>query len=278
MAISSFDTNAGPLIAISDGQLELGAELFSGMSDSEVASSLARVGQENGPVPIGLNTFVVRVGSRNILIDSGGKAVMPQTGKLLDGLKEAGLTSDDIDTILLTHMHPDHIGGLANGENAVFPNAQLHLHEAEYAFWQNSEYREKAPEEAKAFFDLAQHVLRVYRDRTSTFGGEIEIVPGILTVPLPGHTPGHTGYQIGVGERGVLCWGDIVHVQAFQMPHPEAAVAFDVDRELAVKTRTATFERAASDRLRIAGMHLKHPGVGFVVRDGDGYWLEPATH
>lgn len=275
-SIKKFAAGSGTITSIYDGELLLGPEMFSGISDAEVTKCLANIGQTEGPVSGSLNAYLYQDGDKTILIDSGGKAVIPGTGQLLDGLKLAGIAPRDIDMVLCTHLHPDHIGGLIDNGEAVFTNAELKVNEADREFWLNAENREKTPEDFKVFFDLAGAVLNAYRDRISTFIGEAEVVSGVNSVPLPGHTPGHSGFQIGDGENGLLIWGDIVHVQAFQMPQPKASIAFDVDSQTAVATRIAMFERASKERLRIAGMHLAHPGVGHVVTRGDGFWLEPA--
>ncbi|MGJ8531244.1 MAG: MBL fold metallo-hydrolase [Alphaproteobacteria bacterium] len=275
-SIKKFAAGSGTITSIYDGELLLGPEMFSGISDAEVTKCLANIGQTEGPVSGSLNAYLYQDGDKTILIDSGGKAAIPGTGQLLDGLKLAGIAPRDIDMVLCTHLHPDHIGGLIDNGEAVFTNAELKVNEADREFWLNAENREKTPEDFKVFFDLAGAVLNAYRDRISTFIGEAEVVSGVNSVPLPGHTPGHSGFQIGDGENGLLIWGDIVHVQAFQMPQPKASIAFDVDSQTAVATRIAMFERASKERLRIAGMHLAHPGVGHVVTRGDGFWLEPA--
>lgn len=275
-SIQKFAAGNGTITSIYDGELLLGPEMFSGISDAEVTKCLANIGQTEGPVSGSLNAYLYQDGDKTILIDTGGKAAIPGTGQLLDGLKLAGIAPQDIDMVLCTHLHPDHIGGLIDNGEAVFTNAELKVHEADREFWLNAENREKTPEDFKVFFDLAGGVLNAYQDRISTFIGEAEVVSGVNSVPLPGHTPGHSGFQIGDGENGLLIWGDIVHVQVFQMPQPKASIAFDVDSQTAVATRIAMFERASKERLRIAGMHLAHPGVGHVVARGDGFWLEPA--
>ncbi|WP_306258038.1 MBL fold metallo-hydrolase [Pararhizobium sp. IMCC21322] len=275
-SIKKFAAGNGTITSIYDGELLLGPEMFSGISDAEVTKCLANIGLTEGPVSGSLNAYIYQDGDKTILIDSGGKAAIPGTGQLLDGMKLAGIAPHDIDMVLCTHLHPDHIGGLIDEGEAVFTNAELKIHDTDREFWLNAENREKTPEDFKVFFDLAGAVLNAYQDRTSTFIGETEVVSGVNSVPLPGHTPGHSGFQIGDVENGLLIWGDIVHVQAFQMPQPKACIAFDVDSQTAAATRIAMFERASKERLRIAGMHLAHPGVGYVVPRGDGFWLEPA--
>lgn len=269
---------AGCLVTpICDGTLELGAEMFSGITDIEVEKCLKNIGLESGPVSGSLNAFLVKSGDKNILIDSGGGAMTPTTGNLLEGLRSSGITPEDIDIVLCTHLHPDHIGGLIESGSPVFKNAELKVHSAEPEFWQKPENRASAPEMFHGFFDLSNAIIEAYGDQLTTFDGETEVAPAINAVPLAGHTPGHCGFQIGDGDDGLLIWGDIVHVQGFQMPQPQASIAFDVDSELAVKTRIDMFERAVKNHLRIAGMHLSHPGLGHVVRLGEGFWFEPTS-
>lgn len=274
-SIKKFAAGNGTITSIYDGELLLGPEMFSGISEEEVADCLANIGQSEGPVAGSLNAYIYQDDNKTILIDSGGREAIPETGQLRDGMRQAGIAPDDIDIVLCTHLHPDHIGGLIEDGGAVFKNAELRVHEADREFWLSAENRNNTPEPFQGFFDLAGAVLTAYGDQVSTFSGETEIVSGVNTVLLEGHTPGHCGVQIGDGETGLLIWGDIVHVQAFQMPQPKAAIAFDVDPVKAVETRIAMFERASAERLRIAGMHLAHPGVGYVIRRADGFWLEP---
>lgn len=262
---------------ICDGTLELGAEVFSGITDAEAEKCIANIGLNSGPISGSLNAFLIKSGDQNILIDSGGGAMTPTTGNLVKGLKSSGVTPENIDTILCTHLHPDHIGGLLDNGSPVFKNAELKVHSAELNFWQEPTNRARSPEMFHGFFDLANTVIAAYGNQLTTFNGEIEVAPAINTVPLAGHTPGHCGFQIGDGDNGLLIWGDIVHVQAFQMPQPKASIVFDVDSALAVKTRVDMFERAVRNHLQIAGMHLSHPGLGHVVRSGDGFWFEPTS-
>lgn len=275
-SIKKFAAGNGTVTSIYDGELLIGPEMFSGISDEEVSKCLANIGQTEGPVAGSLNAYIYQEGGQTVLIDSGGRAAIPETGQLLEGMKLAGISPGDVDVVLCTHLHPDHVGGLIDNGEVVFANAELKFHEAERKFWLSAENREKTPEDFRAPFDLAGAVLNAYGDRISTFSGESEIVSGVNALPLAGHTPGHSGFQIGDGENGLLIWGDIVHVQAFQMPQPKASIAFDVDSQQAVEIRIAMFERASAERLRIAGMHLAHPGVGYVVRRDEGFWLEPA--
>lgn len=124
------------------------------------------------------------------------------------------------------------------------------------------------------WFDGARKAMATYLDRTRTFD-DGEVLPDITAVPLPGHTPGHTGYRLDGGSRSLLVWGDIVHLPQVQAPEPDAGVVFDVDDAMAVQTRSRMLDEAATDRLLIAGMHTEFPGLANVVREGTGFRIVP---
>ena len=181
--------------------------------------------------------------------------------------------------MILTHLHVDHAGGLVRDGKAVYPNAQIVVADAEAAFWLDEAIEAKAPDEAKPFFAIAQASLAPYGDRVTRLSqGTAEAAPGFEVTPLPGHTPGHTGYVIGQGTDRLWLWGDIVHSAALQFPRPEATIAFDTDRAAAAASRGLAFDRAANERLLVAGVHLPFPGLGYVTRGADeqGYRFVPA--
>ena len=212
-----------------------------------------------------------------MLIDTGSaKLLGPTMGDLPAGLKAAGVDPVSIDTVLLTHLHPDHVNGLLTADGrAAFPNAEVVVAEAEAKFWHDDGVAAKTPAEYRPFVKMARDALAAYPKRVRLFAGETEVLPGIAPVPEPGHTPGHTGYMLSSGGDSLWVWGDIVHVAAFQFPHPEWAVAFDTDPKQAVATRKAALDRAATDKLVVAGMHLPFPGRGHIFNDGGRYEFVP---
>lgn len=263
------------LTPLKDGVLELGAEMFPNLSSERASECLQNIGQTDGPVSGTLNSYLLQTQDNNILIDAGGGAFMPSTGNLVHALDKLGLKPSDIHTVLCTHLHPDHVGGLIADGNSVFQEANIVVHPFEIDFWRSDKNRANAPDMFEDFFNLANSVLDICQEQISTLQVGQSVLPGIEAVHLPGHTPGHCGFQIGHGSDGLLVWGDIVHVAAFQMPCPDASIAFDVDFEQAVKTRHRMFEQTLADKTLIAGMHLDHPGLGQIVRKGSGFWMEP---
>jgi glyoxylase-like metal-dependent hydrolase (beta-lactamase superfamily II) len=264
-ALASQEIGDLTITAVSDGYLHASFDFLANI-DSADASRM----QENAGITdhtsIHINCYLVRNGRRTILIDAGAGGFKQWGGRLKTNLLLAGIQPSQIDAILLTHAHPDHVGGLmdASGE-AVFPNAELVVHHREVAFWQDDGNLSRAPERARGNFLVARQAFDGYRNRLRTFEGG-EVLPGITVMPLPGHTAGHTGYRLDSGDKSLLVWGDIVHFPEIQIPRPEVSIAFDQDAHLAADTRSKLLDSVASDRLLIAGMHLGEPGFARIER------------
>lgn len=209
-----------------------------------------------------------------ILIDAGmGKVAGPNLGWLPNSLAMAGVTPADIELILMTHLHPDHCFGLVDQEGRpVFPNARLAMHRNEYDFWMTPEGEERAPDSLKPFFDMVRKSVEPYRDRIKLFQ-EGEVAPGMIAVPLPGHTPGHSGFTASSGGNTIFIWADIIHMPAIQPAWPDAGVIHDVDPDAAAATRRRVFADVAARDLLVAGCHLEFPAVARLIRDGEAYRL-----
>jgi len=225
-----------------------------------------------------LNCFVIERDWHTALVDTGGGGMAPSCGKLMENLRAAGYTPEAIDTVLITHLHPDHVGGAADAAGqAAFPNAILQVHQADIDFWVHSDMRERVPEPARVFFDMARAGVAAYAQagRLKPFTGG-EVFPGVQAVPLPGHTPGHSGYELVGDDETLLIWGDVFHVPEVQTRHPEATLGpFDVDQAQAAATRAAVLKRAVEEKLLVAGMHLHFPAFSHVVAHETGYGLLP---
>ncbi|QDG94646.1 MBL fold metallo-hydrolase (plasmid) [Rhizobium sp. NIBRBAC000502774] len=260
------------ITAVSDGYLHASFDFLANIDPADAARM-----QENAEITdqtsIHINCYLVRSGGRTILIDAGAGGFKQWGGRLKTNLLLVGIQPSEIDAILLTHAHPDHVGGLmdASGE-AVFPNAELVAHHREVAFWQDDGNLSRAPDRARGNFLVARQAFDGYRDRLRTFEGG-EVLPGVTAMPLPGHTAGHTGYRLDSGGKSLLIWGDIVHFPEIQIPRPDVSIAFDQDAHLAAETRTRLLDLANSERLLIAGMHLGKPGFAQVERIGGYYGI-----
>lgn len=190
-----------------------------------------------------------------VLVESEGKRILVDTGNgvadslMLPGLASIGVKPEDIDYLYITHFHGDHLGGMMNGEQVVFPNAQVYVSTLEYDAWMTSPALEKRREQAAKIMGAYQERLHKF-----SFG---ETLPGnVLAIDAVGHTPGHTAYLVDK----CLIIGDLLHGAALQIPHPELCATFDMDREKAVETRKRLLAEAKSKGFVLTGMHLPEPG------------------
>ena len=225
-----------------------------------------------------VNTFLIHSRGRLALIDTGsGNYLQPTAGFVQRNLAAAGIDPKSIDTVLLTHMHPDHSAGLTDMSNGqrLFPNAELVMHENELAHWFDDGAMAKVDERSRAlYFQAGREQVAPYKDRTRLFR-QGEVFPGVTAVPSLGHTPGHTAYLIASGNDQLMIWGDTVHVPEVQTAFPEAGMAFDTDLGAAAASRKRMFDRVAADGILIAGMHLHFPAFSHLARRGDAYALYP---
>lgn len=256
--------------AISDGHLTTSLDLLSHIDPAEAAQLQLKAGVGD-PSSIHINTYLARGNDRTILIDAGAGGIKGWGGELKENLLRAGVRPTDVDTILLTHAHPDHVGGLLDAQgHPVFPNAELLIHPRELAFWEDDGNLARSNERARGNFLLARQVFAGYR-RNLRLLAEGDVLPGISMVPLPGHTPGHTGYRVESDGRSALIWGDIVHFPHIQIARPDVSIAFDQDSQLAVTTRSTLLDMVSSDGLIVAGMHLGENGFARINRIKKGY-------
>ncbi|PDO85775.1 MBL fold metallo-hydrolase [Kosakonia pseudosacchari] len=261
---------------LSDGYLEGTFALLNGI-ETDHAEALLRA---NGVSPLprmNINACVVETTGHTILIDSGTGTPDGASGELPAALAAAGIDPLSIDTILLTHGHRDHIGGLAGPlQTPLFSNVQrLFVHEKELAFWRDETLYASAPEGLKRSFDIAKNAFSAYDDRLVPFTHE-DLLPGIQAVPLFGHTPGHSGFLLGNEKGSLLIWGDIVHFPYIQIARPEVSIAYDRDPALAAKTRNTLLDRVATDDISVCGMHFNLPTTAKLSRSGKSYALHYA--
>lgn len=263
--------------ALSDGYFAAPLANFVGADESKANELAAKVHIKPGRVPIPINTFVVNTKDKLYLIDTGiGGAFGAALGHLPRSLRSAGFEPEQFDAVLLTHLHIDHAGGLVANNAAVFPNAELIVSEEEAKYWLDPSFPAAAPERQRGMVPNAVKAMDTYKSRTTRFSRNATIGPGITSVPLLGHTPGHTGYLISDGSEQLLIWADIVHSAYLQCAMPAWGYSADVDKDAAMATRLATFKRVAADKTLIAGMHLPFPGFGHLSPEGAAYAFTPS--
>ncbi|MCY4289907.1 MAG: MBL fold metallo-hydrolase [Aestuariivita sp.] len=263
--------------AISDGHIPLPRETFIGVDEDQFNAALTAASLPEGDYEAPINAFIVEQNGRVHLVDSGAGTLLPSLGKVGGRIIEAGYAPEQVETLFVSHLHPDHVGGATDDNGPVFPNAALIVHEADHAFWTNPDNRASADDGAKLYFDIASNTLTAYQERLRLISGEEQVISGVTALPLPGHTPGHCGFTLSSGSDQLLIWSDIVHMQYLQLKDPNVAVAFDTDPQSAAIQRKKILDQAASDHLLVAGMHLAFPGMGQVEKaaDGQGYWFVP---
>jgi glyoxylase-like metal-dependent hydrolase (beta-lactamase superfamily II) len=262
--------------AISDGYLDAVYEFMRDIEPAE-AERILKEAYRPAPPRVSINCFVIHSAGRVALMETGsGDKMGPTLGKMPENLAKAGVETKAIDTIILTHMHPDHSNGLTDNDGkALFPNVELVVSERDVAHWHDDTAMARATERQKLrFFQWAREQVKPYMNRRRDAQGEV--FPGVTAMPLYGHTPGHTGYMVSSKGEQLLIWGDIVHMPDIQTRRPDVWMEPDVDGQAAIATRKRTMDMVATDRLLVAGMHMHFPGfLNLNRRSGGGYELVP---
>jgi len=269
--------------ALSDGTIDFPMDtLLSGESPAQIRAAFAKAFQKL-PAESSMNQFLVNTGSKLVLVDTGaGVFYGPTLGNTVASLRAAGYKPEQVDEVVITHMHADHIGGLVQDGKATFPNAVVRISRADVDFWMNAANESLAPEGVRGSFAVARKALAPYvaAGRLKPFDGETEIVPGVRALPAPGHTAGHTYYAVESKGQKLLVWGDVVHAAAVQFANPKVFIAWDSDGRGAQNARENALADAAREGYLVGGAHLPFPGLGHVVRaaDGKGYVFVPVSY
>jgi glyoxylase-like metal-dependent hydrolase (beta-lactamase superfamily II) len=226
--------------------------------------------------------FLVNTGKQLILIDAGSGTWFGggALGRMASSLRSAGYTPKQVDLVLVTHLHSDHIGGLTTHDGKrVYPNAEVYVAKEDNDFWLSPEIAAKAPKDAQPFFQSAQAIAAPYikAGKWHPFSSSESIVDGMQVVPLHGHTPGHTGYEFSSKGQKILFWGDTIHAQRVQLQHPEVTVVFDIDPAAAAATRNQLLPELAREDIVIAGPHMLFPSLGRLHKAESGYSWAPVS-
>lgn len=263
--------------ALSDGVLRLPVDkLLLNSSPKQIETALAEHHQ-GLPVVTSVNAYLINTGSKLILIDTGAGSLLGEgLGKLVANLEAAGYQPQQVDEIYLTHMHPDHLGGLTQNGKAAFPNAAVRVSQQDADFWLSESRLKQASPKEKASFENVIAALKPYQaaGHFKTFSNDGELSPGISVFAAHGHTPGHSIYLVESQGKKLLLLGDLIHVAAVQFAHPHVAISFDKDAKAAVAQRLRVFSDSAQRRVLVGGPHLSFPGLGYLNKQGEGYdWV-----
>lgn len=228
-------------------------------------------------LPTPFTPLLVNTGAKLVLIDTGtGGQFGPIGGDLVNTLAAAGVEPRMIDTILISHFHPDHINGIKDKDSRkVYLNAEIQVSEAEWAYWMDDANMNAAPVAMRPQFLNARRVFKDIAGEVKRFQPGRELVPGISSIAAYGHTPGHTAFTVSSGNQSILVLGDTTNHPWLFARHPHWQGVFDIDGPMAVETRKRLLDRAAADKLLVHGYHFPFPASGYIVKTATGYEVVP---
>jgi glyoxylase-like metal-dependent hydrolase (beta-lactamase superfamily II) len=236
-----------------------------------------------GMVTIPFNPQLINTGGKLILIDSGnGVANLEPSkgavGRTLQNLAAAGVDPKSVDIVLMSHLHPDHTNGIRAADGSMaFPNAEIMVPAADWAFWMSEENAAKAQsnEMMKNYFANVKKIYNGIESKVTKYEWGKEVAPGITSIEAPGHTPGHTAFAVASGNSKILIQSDVTNIPEFFLRNPDWHVAFDVDPVQAQATRHKFYDMASAEKALVVGFHFTFPSIGHVEKDGNKYRLVP---
>lgn len=227
-------------------------------------------------ISIPFNILLIETGGRRLLVDTGNGPAQGPVGRLMPTLAALGVAPDSIDQVVISHFHADHINGLLTAEGTpAFAKAQVFVPEAEWAFWMDEGEASRAPDALKGGFQNVRRVFKPLDGKVERYGWDKEIAPGLVSVGTPGHTPGHTSFELGSGADALFIQSDITNIPSLFVANPTWQVMFDMDGAKAAEVRRRTYDRLVADRRQVAGYHFPFPGAAHVAKAGEGYAYVP---
>lgn len=270
------------VLSVPDGYIDLNQRIFVDIETDAIREQLIKSKStctEDLVVRTQVYGFLVTINHDLILVDTGcGTSYGPNLGHLINNLLKVGCDLNNISLVLITHLHPDHIGGLLTPEGTpTFPEATICVSSVDAQYWSDPAQEAIADDFNRPFFALARKILEPYKSlgKLRLIKPEETIISGVKSIDASGHTPGHMAFLFSSGIDHLLLWGDLVHSSDIQFAKPDWFVSFDVDGPMAVSSRRALFTKAADQKLIVGGSHLSHYGIGFVSRVDDVFAWEP---
>jgi glyoxylase-like metal-dependent hydrolase (beta-lactamase superfamily II) len=273
-----FKLGAAEVSVVSDGILPLGDpnKAFHGIATEEIGRQLTENFLPLDNAVLEQNALIVNFGDRLVLFDTGmgsAKDFGPTTGRLQTSMKQAGIDPRDIDAVVMSHAHIDHLGGNVGDDGAIlFPNAQFYIQQADFDFWTD----EAKTGDLKSFLAQARKNLLPVRDRLIFYRDGQEFLPGVTAVAAPGHTVGHTIFNIEAGGKSMAYIADLAHHPVLLLEKPLTEFAFDTDPRQSAQTRLRLLTTLAANRTPVVAYHFPWPGLGHVAKQGDGFRYYPA--
>ena len=270
------------ITAIYDGvwMPDLAPGLFKNFSVADAQKALGDQFQRTDKMVVPFTPIMVNTGSKLVLIDTGTAGrFTPTASSFMDNLTAAGFDPKQVDTVVISHFHGDHINGIrTKDEQLVFPNAEIMVPAPEWAFWMDDAKMAAAPEGLKGNFANCRRVFGSIAGKVARYDPGKEVAPGITSIAAYGHTPGHTAFAIASGNQSMMTVVDVTNNAYLFVRHPEWQVAFDTDGAMAVETRKRLLDRAAADKMLVGGYHWPFPAVGYITKEGSGYRLNPVAY
>ena len=274
-AIYRYRIGAYELTALYDGiwYRPIGKDFIRNAPFAEVEQALDAAFMPHDKLATPFTTLIVNTGQKLVLLDTGtGGQISPTAGMVVENLAAAGIAPNEVDQIVISHFHPDHINGIKDKDNnLIFPNAEIMVPEAEWAFWMDDANMNAAPAAMRETFRNQRRIFSDIATRITRFTPGKEVAPGIETLAAPGHTPGHTVFAVHSGNQSLMVLSDTAQHPAVFARHPEWQAAFDVDGAETIVTRKKLFDRAATDRMLVTGYHFPFPACGHLVKTATGY-------
>ncbi|UEX17653.1 MBL fold metallo-hydrolase [Stenotrophomonas sp. SI-NJAU-1] len=270
--------------ALFDGVVALGRQEVVDVPPTLVSRLLEGryVPEDKKGLQTAINAFLVRQGKHLTLVDAGtAQCFGPDQGQVLGNLRAAGVDPAEIDEVLLTHAHPDHLCGILDAQGKpAYPNATVWLSKADARYWLDPASEATAPQGVRFAFALARNAIAPYQaaGRLHTFQPGDALPGHAVAMDTHGHTPGHVSYRFDSQGQSLLVWGDVLHFHAVQFAHPEAAFEADSDRTAATASRRSLLQEATAKGWWVAGAHLPFPGLGHVRSEGQAYAWVPAEY